>query len=153
MTAGVTLTTHGLALVIDVHGYEFPEFTTGWDANWLLCDITLDLPHHGTFHAEHRLIILTVELDAFTQQLRTLHQQPTGQATGQATLQDSAEQIGLTITLDHGTGTIQGFLAENPTSHLSFQDIPIDQSFLPDLLTQFQAILDAYPARGNLDDD
>jgi hypothetical protein len=141
MIAQASLTTGGLTLEIHVHGYEYPQFTTGRDANWLLCDIRLDLEHHGTFHAQHRLTILTVELGAFAQQLHALHQQ----LTGQATLEHSEEQIGVTITLDHDKGTIEGFLAEIPTSRLSFHDIPIDQSFLPDLLEQLHAILGAYP--------
>jgi hypothetical protein len=46
MALQATLTTSGLELVLHVTGYEFPEVDTGWDANWLLCEIELDLQHH-----------------------------------------------------------------------------------------------------------
>ena len=133
-----TLTAVGLKLVLRVDGYELPQIDTGWDANWLVCRIQLDLAHHyGTIHAEHRLSILTVDLADFTRQLHALNRE----LTGRATLKPIEEQIRLTITLDHGKGTIDGSLAAPAAAaaKVSFECIPIDQSYLPPLLSDLDA--------------
>jgi hypothetical protein len=36
MTVLATLDAAGLELVLRVEGYEFPQFDSGWDANWLV---------------------------------------------------------------------------------------------------------------------
>jgi len=62
----------GFELVLHVEGYEFPHLDTGWDANALRCWIDIRLEHYGNFHANHRPIIYTIELERFAQELRTL---------------------------------------------------------------------------------
>jgi len=48
MTVEATLKATGVQLVLSVQGYKFPQFDTGWDANWLVCDVQLDVHGRGT---------------------------------------------------------------------------------------------------------
>ncbi len=43
MTVEATLEATGVRLVLGVEGYQYPQFDTGWDANWLVCDVQLDV--------------------------------------------------------------------------------------------------------------
>lgn len=55
MTVLATLDGARLELVLRVEGDEFPQFDSGWDANWLVCDVELDVGLLGSFHAHDRL--------------------------------------------------------------------------------------------------
>ena len=107
-----TLRAIGFELVLHVEGYEFPQIDTGWDANSLCCLIDLRLERYGSFHASHQPIIYTIELERFAQQLQTLDRD----RTGPATFEHGAEEIGLTLCLDSGTDTLEGFLADTAGS-------------------------------------
>ncbi len=152
MTVEATLQAAGVQLVLGVEGYQFPQEVTGWDANWLVCDVELDVADqldvqdHATFHAHHRPTILTFELERLTSQLRAL----IDGAAGPATLEHEEEQIGLTITLQAGNGTVEGFLTEQTAGRLSFKAAEIDRSPLRETLAQLEAIVDGFPARGRL---
>ena len=146
MTVEATLQAAGVQLVLGVEGYQFPQEVTGWDANWLVCDVELDVQDHATFHAHHRPTILTFELERLTSQLRAL----IDGAAGPATLEHEEEQIGLTITLQAGNGTVEGFLTEQSAGRLSFKAAEIDRSSLRETLAQLEAIVDGFPARGRL---
>jgi hypothetical protein len=141
-----TLRATGFELALHIEGYEFPQFHSGWDANALRCQIELDLERSGSFHASHRPIIYTVELERFAQQMRALDQD----RSGQASLEHGADEIDVTIRLSSGTGTLEGFLADSAGGRLSFENIDIDQAFVHDACTQLEATAQAYPVRGTL---
>lgn len=146
MTVQATLDATGLELVLSVEGYEFPQFDSGWDANWLVCDIELDVARLGNFTAHHRPSILTVEFERFRDQLRVLDEK----LAGTATLEHTEEQVGLTVRLNAGKGTLEGFLADSTAGRLSFENIEIDQSSIRRWLGQFDEIVEAFPVRGGL---
>lgn len=152
MTVETTLQAAGVRLVLGVEGYQFPQFDTGSDANWLVCEVQLDIQDqlnvedHATFHAHLRPTLVTVELESFASQLRAL----VDGAGGPATLEHIEEQIGLTITLQAGTGTVEGFLTQQTAGRLSFRPAEIDRSSLRETLAQLEAIVDAFPVRGSL---
>ncbi len=154
MTVEATLQATGVRLVLGVEGYQYPQFDTGWDANWLVCDIQLDVQDqlnsqdHATFHAHLRPSIGTFELQDFVSQLRAL----IDDRTGQAILEHLEERIGLTIALDAGQATVEGFLTEQTAGRLSFRPVEIDRSSLRETLAQLETIVDAFPARGRLND-
>ncbi len=145
------LKTTDLTLELLVEGYEFPQFDTGWDGNALLAKIDLDIPvsrEPGSFHANHDAILYTHELQDFTEQLRALAHEQTGQATLGS--EDPGEALCLTIELTQGKGTLRGSLATTDTTRrLTFQDIDIDQGFVRDTLASLQDITDAFPVRGD----
>ncbi len=91
MTVLVTLDAIGLEFVLRVEGYEFPQFDSGWDANWLVCDVEVDVARLGSFHAHHRPAVLTVEFERFRDQLRVLDET----LAGTAALEHTEEQVGL----------------------------------------------------------
>lgn len=152
MIVEATLRAGGVRLVLGVKGYQFPQFNTGSDANWLVCDVQLDIQDqlnvedHATFHAHLRLTLVTVELESFASQLRAL----VDDAAGPAILEHIEERIGLTITLQAGQGTVEGFLTEQTSGRLSFQDAKLDRSSLRETLAQLEAIVTAFPVRGSL---
>ncbi len=146
MTVQATLDAPGLELRLLVEGYEFPQFASGWDANWLVCDIELDVGLLGSFQAHHRPSILTVEFARFRDQLRVLDEK----FAGTATLEHAEEQVGLTVVLDAGKGTVEGFLADSTSGRLSFENIEIDQSCVRRWLGQLDEIVEAFPVRGGL---
>jgi hypothetical protein len=88
--------------------------------------IELDLQCCGSFHASHRPIIYTVELERFAHQLRALDEDPTGEAR----LEHGGDEIGLTVRLNSGTGTLKGFLADSAGGTLSFENVDIDHAFV-----------------------
>jgi hypothetical protein len=141
-----TLRATGFELALHITGYELPHFDTGWDANALQCYIELHIEHHGHFHASHQPIIYTVELERFARQLRALDRH----RTRQATFQHGAEEISLTVRLNSGTGTLDGFLADGAGGRLSFENIDIDQAFVHEACAQVEQIAEAYPVRGAL---
>jgi hypothetical protein len=147
MTVLATLDATGLEFVLRVEGYEFPQFDSGWDANWLVCDAELDLGLLGSFHAHHRPAVLTVEFERFRDQLRVLDEK----LAGTAALEHTEEQVGLTVRMNAGKGTLDGFLADS-TGRLSFENIEIDQSCVRRWLERSDEIVEAFPARGGLHD-
>jgi hypothetical protein len=145
-----TLRAAGFELVLHIEGYEFPQFHSGWDANALYCRIELDLERCGSLHASLRPIIYTDELECFAQQLRALDQG----RDGTATFEHGADEIGMTVRLNSGTGTLEGFLADSASGgRLSFENIDIDQAFVHHARTQLDVTVEAYPVRGTLQID
>ncbi len=146
------LETSDLKLELLVEGYEFPQFDTGWDGNALLTKIELDITasrEPGSFHSSQDVILYTNELQGFTEELRALAHERTGQATLGS--EDPGETLNLTIELsDGGKGTLRGSLATTDTTRrLTFQDIDVDHAFVHDALASLQEITDAFPVRGD----
>jgi hypothetical protein len=150
----VKLTTSGFELELYVDGYAFPELHTGRDANALACEIELDLQRRLDLHAAHNQLILhTSKLSSFVDQLRALEHAHNGRATLADPDSESGDQFGLTIRLNATAGMLDGFLADNTTTRLSFEMINIDQAFVRDTLAQFAAIVKAFPVRGDITAD
>jgi hypothetical protein len=150
----VQLTASDFQLELYVDGYEFPEFDTGRDANTLACEIELDLRRRLDLHAAHSPLILDAfELASFVDQLRALEHAQDGEAAFGDPDAESGDEFGLTIQLKEGRGTLDGFLADSAAARLSFEMIDIDQAFVHDALTQFAAIVEAFPVRGHITAD
>jgi hypothetical protein len=138
-------TAYDLKVFFGVVGKEPAEVTSA-----LACEIELDLGRRLDLHASHsQLILYTFELADFVDQLRALEHAPDGQATLGDPDEQSGDELGLTITLNDGQGTLAGFLADSTTTRLRFETIDIDRSFLSDMLAQLATILDAFPVRGD----
>ncbi len=146
------LQTSDLTLELLIEGYEYPQFDTGPEGNALLTKIELDITasrEPGSFHSSQDAILYTNELQGFTEELRALAHEQTGQAT--LASEDPGEALSLTIELsEDGKGTLQGSLATiDTTRRLRFQDIDIDHAFVADALASLQEITDAFPVRGD----
>jgi len=150
----VQLTASDFQLELYVDGYELPDLDTGPDANTLACEIELDLQRRLDLHAaQNQLILRTFELASFVDQLRTLEHAQDGQAALGDPHQQSGDQFGLSIRLHQEHGTLDGFLTDSDTTRLSFEMINIDRAFVRDALTQFGAIIEAFPVRGDITAD
>jgi hypothetical protein len=150
----VQLTASDFQLELYVDGYEFPDFDTGRDGNALACEIELDLRRRVDLHAAHsQLILYTLDLRSFVDQLRALEHAQNGQATLGDPDPHSGDELGLTIRLKEQRGTLDGFLADTATARLSFEMIDIDREFVRDALAQFAAIVEAFPVRGDITAD
>jgi hypothetical protein len=135
----------GACLVLQVERYESPATTTGTDANWLVARVALDVGRTAIFTARVEVTVLTDELEAFRDELRLLDRE----LTGEATLHHLESQLGATITLKSGKGTIAGYVREHIGATLRFDQIPIDQSYVREALQQFDALVTAFPVRGD----
>ncbi len=141
-----------LTLELRLEGYEYPQFDTGPDGNALLAKIKLDITasrEPSSFHSSQDAILYTNELQGFTDQLRALAHEQTGQATlGE---EEPGDTLCLTIELsEDGKGTLRGSLATtDATRRLTFTDIDIDHAFLADALASLREITSAFPVRGD----
>lgn len=117
------LRANGFELTLHIEGHEFSQFRSGWDANALRCQIELDIQPCGSLHASHRPIIYTVELE----RSHGTRERSTKTAQGQASFEHEADEIGVTVRLNCGTGTLEGFPRRQHGGRLSFENIHIDQ--------------------------
>jgi hypothetical protein len=56
----------------------------------------------------------------------------------------------LTVRMNAGKATVEGFLADSTAGRLSFENIEIDQSCVRRWLEQFDEIVEAFPVGGGL---
>jgi hypothetical protein len=133
----------GLRLVLRVHGYESPSIKSGEDANWLTAEVELTVGTYGTYRATQRVSLYARDIAAFAGELRALDRD----LTGQAELRHLEGEVAATIKLEDGKGTLTGYVREHVFVKLSFRDIAIDQSYVREAREQFDALLNAFPAR------
>jgi hypothetical protein len=145
MAAEATLRGDHCQLVLRVERYERPQETTGIGGNWLVGEVQLDVGMVGSFKARRRISVLTTELKDFRDQLQTLDRD----LAGEATLHNLESQLGATVTLKAGKGTIAGYVREDVGAALRFEQITIDQTFVREALQQFDAMVTAFPIRGD----
>jgi hypothetical protein len=140
-------------LRLTVEDYEFPHFSTGRDGNALACRIVVEDTEIGDSYLRHSPTLYNFELSSFTEQLRALEREDSGQAVLGDADEESGDEFGLTITLTDGTGTLAGFLANKAGARLGFGPIDINQSLLTDALTLFDDIIETFPIRGDITAD
>jgi hypothetical protein len=135
MSIEATLRAEGACLLLQVERYESPATTTGTQANWLVARVALDVGRTAIFTAKVKVSLLADELESFRDELRVLDRE----LTGEATLHHLESQLGATITLKSGKGTIAGYVREHIGASLRFDQLPIDQSYVREALEQFDA--------------
>lgn len=129
---------------MDVLKYELPDATDYWDGNWVTTRIHIKA---GAFTANYEASLRNVEIATFAHQLPRLHGEP-----GTATL--ASLELWLTLTMERtDTGKVHmSGIAMNPSrqgTELAFDLPDIDQSFLPAIKEQFDAVLQEFPVRGD----
>jgi len=92
-----------------VEDYEFPHFSTGRDGNALACRVVVEDTEIGDSYLRHTPTLYNYELASFTEQLRTLERDGSGQVLGDPDA-ESGDEFGLTISLTDRTGTLAGFV-------------------------------------------
>jgi hypothetical protein len=109
MTADAAVRGQGFHLTLRVGRYERPEDATGGDANWLVGAVEPSVGTTGAFTAKHQLSLFTSDLERFRDELRALDRE----LSGEATFHHIGSQVGLTIKLANGSGTLSGFVREH----------------------------------------
>jgi hypothetical protein len=135
----------GLVLTLRVARYQFPQIDSGSDANWMVAVAELQVGHTGTFAARQELSLFTTDLAAFRDGLRRLDHE----LTGVVTLEHLEEQIEVTIALTAGRGEISGRLSEHGGASLAFRHVKTDQTYLRRTLGELEALMAAFPVRGD----
>src|ERR1700704_349778 len=102
MASEVSLRGDGCRLVLRVDRYAYPAVTSGSDANWLAGEVALTAGRTGSYHASHRVALRTDELAHFRDELRRLSRE----STGEAHFEHLEEQVGITVRLSAGQGTL-----------------------------------------------
>lgn len=126
-----------------LHGREFPDSDDSWDGNFLR--VTVHCSGAGGSASATGPILDTVSVYRFREQLATL------QATlqGEAVLDSVEPNVVVRLRASDGLGHI-ALRVEITADHLSeghWFEFELDQSYLPGVLRQCDAILAEYPVR------
>jgi hypothetical protein len=123
--------------------YEFRSITTGDDANWVNAEVDIAVGRGSSYRAQVSLTLLAGELEGFRDELRALDAKPTGEAE----LTHLEEEVGLTLKLKHGKGTLSGFVLDHVGPELRFDHVEVDRTFVRDALAEVDALVEAFPVR------
>jgi hypothetical protein len=148
-----TLRSYYFQLRLSVEGYEFPHFNTGRDGNALACRVVIEDTENGDSYLRHTPTLYNFELQSFTEALRALERDGSGQAVLGDLDAQSGDEFGLTISLSDGTGRLQGFVGNQAGARLGFGPIEIDRTFVADALALFDEIIETFPVRGDITAD
>jgi hypothetical protein len=148
-----TLCSYYFQLRLSVEGYEFPHFNTGRDGNALACRVVIEDTENGDSYLRHAPTLYNYELQSFTEALRALERNGTGQAVLGDPDEESGDELGLTITLSNSTGKLTGFVGNQAGARLAFGPIEIDHTFLAAALALFDEITETFPVRGDITAD
>ena len=148
-----TLHAYYFQLRLSVENYEFPHFTTGRDGNALACQVVIEDTDLGDSYLRHRPTIYNYELASFTEQVRALQRDGSGQAVLGDPDPESGDEFGLTISLTDGTGTLAGFIGNQTGARLPFGPIDIVGTLLTDALALLDDIIETFPVRGDITAD
>jgi hypothetical protein len=136
----------GFRLLLRVAGYERPSLESGADANWLVGQAELTADAGGSFRACRGVALRTEELAEFRDALRRLVEG----LDGEATLNHMEDEVGCTIRLRRGTGDLDAFVREHvPGVQLRVEGVRTDQSYLQETASQLDALVGAFPIRGD----
>jgi hypothetical protein len=148
-----TLRAYYFQLRLSVEDYEYPHFNTAHDGNALACQVVIEDTEIGDSYLRHSPTLYNFELASFTERLRAVEREGSGQAVLGDADAESGDELGLTISLTDRTGTLAGFVANKAGARLGFGPIDIDRSFVADTLTLFNDIIETFPVRGDITAD
>jgi hypothetical protein len=143
--AELSLRGGGCCLVLRVDRYAYPSATSGSDANWLAGEVELTAGQTGAYHAQHRVALQTGELTELRDRLRQLDRE----STGEAHFEHLEEQVGITVRVSAGSRTLSVVVREPLGPELRFQDAEIGDEAIADALAELEAVIAAFPARGD----
>jgi hypothetical protein len=133
-------------LVFRVGDYEFPGITSGSDANWLTGEAAMTLDNGASFAARRAISFRTDELASFRDAVNRLVKD----LDGDATLSHLEGEVGCVIRLHRGRGDLAAFVVKHlPHVELRVERVPTDQSYLQETARQLDALVSAFPVRGD----
>jgi hypothetical protein len=143
--AEVHIAGEGCRLTLRLTRWESSELTSGQDANWVVGDVELVAGTTGRFSARHPVSIRTDEVARFRDELASLLET----LTGEATLEHLEDQFGAKVTLKAGAGELEAFVAENVGAQFRVKDVRTDQSYMAETLRELNAAVAAFGVRGS----
>jgi hypothetical protein len=145
MALEVSLRAERCRLVLRVDRYAYPSVTSGSDANWLAGEVELIAGETGSYRASHRVALRTGELAHFRDELRRLDRD----SAGEAHFEHLEEQVGITLRLSAGQGTLSVVVREHVGTELRCHEAQIDEAAIRGALADLDAVLAAFPVRGD----
>lgn len=127
-----------------VHSRQFPEAQDQWDGNWL--NVTVHCGQSRASAWATGAILDTVGLVRFRDELERLYKT----LSGEAVLESQERNVKVRVAAGDGAGHLN-VRAEITPDHLAqghWFEFQIDQSYLPDVITQLESVLGQFPVRG-----
>ncbi len=123
-----------------VHGREFPDSDDYWDGNWL--NITAHCGAQGASVWVSGAIITTMDIAMFLRKCERLRDEVTGEAGIQPVEPNLEVLLQATDRLGHIRMRVQ--ITPDHMSQRHEMTFEIDQSFLPEIITQCKAIIEDF---------
>ena len=127
-----------------VHRRQFPDVHDRWDGNWL--HVTAQCAQAGAIVAAGGPILDAADLQRFRDELAAL----AGTTSGTAELHGAEPNIRVLVATSDGLGHLRVRVELTPDSQAQghWFEYVIDQSYLPETISQLDAVLELFPVRG-----
>jgi hypothetical protein len=131
-------------LVLEVHGYQFPDLDDYWDGNWLVCTATVETS--GARVVSRGSFLRNDELQCFRDEICKLH----SSLSGKAELVPLEPNLKVVLA-PFGTGQISIKVEISPDHLSEFHrfEFGLDQTYLPEIVKLIDAVLASFPIRGS----
>jgi hypothetical protein len=129
---------------LTIHRRQFPDAQDRWDGNWL--HVTAQCAQSGAIVAAAGPILETVDLQRFRDQLVAVTASPAGEAV----LSGAEPNLVVRVAVVDGLGLarVRVELTPEPQAQGHWFAYTIDPSYLADAVRQLDAVLAAFPVRG-----
>ncbi|HNV72631.1 MAG TPA: hypothetical protein PKO06_23180, partial [Candidatus Ozemobacteraceae bacterium] len=127
-------------------GRSHPDAADFWDGNWLGTRVTA---RAGGFRAAFEADLRAEEIGAFHEALVAMNRS----LSGDAEFLTLEQQVALTLSMNHtGQIAVSGTLTDQPgVGNQLLLSFEIDQTYLHDIITRLECILEAFPQIGTPD--
>jgi hypothetical protein len=129
---------------LTIHRRQFPDAQDRWDGNWL--HVTAQCAQAGAIVAAGGPILETVDLQRFRDQLVAVTASPAGEAV----LSGAEPNLVVRVAVVEGLGLarVRVELTPEPQAQGHWFVYTVDPSYLADAVRQLDAVLAAFPVRG-----
>jgi hypothetical protein len=126
-----------------IHGRQFPNSNDHWDRNWL--NVTAHCGAAGASVWASGSIITTMDVERFLTECQRLYDQMTGEASIEPMEPNLRVSLRATDRLGHIKMEVQ-ITPDHMSQNHQFA-FEIDQSFLPEIVSQCRKVLEDFPVR------
>jgi hypothetical protein len=134
-------------LVLGARAYEFPEESSGSDADWVLGSVELRAGAGLKVRASADVFWRTEELEAFNEDLWRLIKD----GFGRAELEHLECEVSVTVTMEGDTIEISGYVTEHIRLRAEFRGFELHSRLLRKAQKELEALVLAFPVRSSHD--